>query len=329
MYKAVFILFSLLFFMQNLTAAAQAKDKSQPFFYRIEMIDLISGLADYAHAQKPSFGLITNNGLDLYQKSQVPDGCDERLLSRTDGILIEGMQYTWDDEHDSGVTVSDEDKEYLAAVTALPLSRGKKILSVDYCGDDEDKAHEAVKKNNTAGIVSFPARSKDLTSLDYSGTEIMNSGRDITALKDVKSFIILLNPEEFADKEAYLAALKNSDADLLIIDLYYGEEPLSPSEINRLKMRTNGSRRLIFSYMSVGEAESYRYYWQKNWADELPDWLIAQNEQWPGSYRVKYWLPAWQKILMGSENSYLDKILSADFDGVFLDVVDAYRNFEK
>jgi cysteinyl-tRNA synthetase len=39
---------------------------------------------------------------------------------------------------------------------------------------------------------------------------------------------------------------------------------------------------------------------------------------------VKYWRPEWQDILYGSREAYLDKIISAGFDGAFLDVVDAY-----
>ena len=41
-----------------------------------------------------------------------------------------------------------------------------------------------------------------------------------------------------------------------------------------------------------------------------------------------YWTKSWRDILFGSKDSYLDKILNAGFDGVYLDVVDAYEYFE-
>jgi cysteinyl-tRNA synthetase len=40
---------------------------------------------------------------------------------------------------------------------------------------------------------------------------------------------------------------------------------------------------------------------------------------------VKYWDPGWQSLIFGSPNSYLDKIVEAGFDGVYLDIIDAYE----
>jgi cysteinyl-tRNA synthetase len=79
--------------------------------------------------------------------------------------------------------------------------------------------------------------------------------------------------------------------------------------------------------MSVGEAETYRPYWQTAWEDAPPAWLAAKNEDWVGSYKVKYWTREWRALLYGSQSAYLDQILAAGFDGAFLDVVDAYDYF--
>tara|TARA_R110000868_G_scaffold136049_3_gene348798 strand:- start:2493 stop:3314 length:822 start_codon:yes stop_codon:yes gene_type:complete len=87
-----------------------------------------------------------------------------------------------------------------------------------------------------------------------------------------------------------------------------------------IKMKNRDSNILI-SYMSVGEAEDYRPYFKK-----LPKSLIAkENPHWKGNFDIKYWEPAWHQILYSSDNSYLDKILSAGFDGVYLDIVDGYK----
>ncbi len=39
-------------------------------------------------------------------------------------------------------------------------------------------------------------------------------------------------------------------------------------EINQLKSKANGGTRLVISYISIGEAEEYRYYWNSNWNKE-------------------------------------------------------------
>lgn len=97
-----------------------------------------------------------------------------------------------------------------------------------------------------------------------------------------------------------------------------------------------GGHKAVLAYLSIGEAEDYRFYWQEGWdADHdgrpdagAPTWLEIVNPDWEGNYKVRYWDPAWQAILFGSPASYLDRILAAGFDGIYLDIIDAYEYFE-
>ncbi len=95
-----------------------------------------------------------------------------------------------------------------------------------------------------------------------------------------------------------------------------------------MKAKQNCGSRLVICYMSIGEAENYRFYWQNSWNSSKPQWLEAENPDWAGNYKVRYWYPEWQAIIFGNSNSYLDRILSAGFDGVYLDIVDAFENYE-
>jgi cysteinyl-tRNA synthetase len=79
----------------------------------------------------------------------------------------------------------------------------------------------------------------------------------------------------------------------------------------------------VLGYLSIGAAENYRPYWKASWKKNPPSWLGKEDPLWPGSYPVRYWDPAWQKIVMDS----LAAIVAAGFDGVFLDLVDAYQNW--
>ncbi len=81
--------------------------------------------------------------------------------------------------------------------------------------------------------------------------------------------------------------------------------------------------------MSIGEAEDYRYYWNENWIANPPDWLAGENPDWEGNYKVKYWYSEWQNIIYGNNSSYLKKIIDAGFDGVYLDIIDAYEYFDE
>ena len=105
-------------------------------------------------------------------------------------------------------------------------------------------------------------------------------------------------------------------------------EFLTMDDFASLKIKSNGGNRLVIAYTSIGEAEDYRYYWQDKWESSRPSWLEEENPNWPGNYKVQYWEKVWQDIIFGNDDSYLQKILNAGFDGVYLDIIDAFEYFE-
>lgn len=125
-----------------------------------------------------------------------------------------------------------------------------------------------------------------------------------------------------------------SKFDLIVMDYSrHGDENsrYTRSEISDLK-NSSGGKKIILAYMSIGEAEDYRWYWKMRWDKnkdgkpdkEAPAWLGQSNPNWVGNYKVKFWDKKWQKIIFGTPDSYLDKIIDTGFDGVYLDIVDAY-----
>ena len=54
--------------------------------------------------------------------------------------------------------------------------------------------------------------------------------------------------------------------------------PLTKDEVTRLKVHADGNKRPVISYMSIGEAETYRFYWRKDWADDdMPGWHVRRT----------------------------------------------------
>ena len=155
------------------------------------------------------------------------------------------------------------------------------------------------------------------------------NAQDIVRLSDAQNFLYLLNCERFSSKAAFLDAVSATNYDLLILDLFFEDDmAFTAEEVEQLKRKANGGKRLVICYMSIGEAEDYRYYWQSEWKRDKPAWLARENPEWRGNYKVRYWDPAWQEIICGAGDSYLNRILAAGFDGVYLDVVDAFEYFE-
>lgn len=124
--------------------------------------------------------------------------------------------------------------------------------------------------------------------------------------------------------------LAQTPGDLLVIDYAKkdGKVPLTPEDVARIKAGPADRGRIVLAYLSVGEAEEYRFYWQADWKSNPPDWLGEENCAWPQAHRVRYWLQGWKDINFASDQSYLKRIIDAGFDGVYLDRVDIYETFE-
>jgi uncharacterized protein (TIGR01370 family) len=112
-----------------------------------------------------------------------------------------------------------------------------------------------------------------------------------------------------------------NSAGLVVIDYEVGGRAHTPGELNVMR---GVQDKLIVSYLSIGEAEDYCFYWQSNWDNNPPDFLSGANPEWPDNYKVKYWDPAWQAIMF----NYVDKIIAAGFNGIYMDIVDAYQYWE-
>jgi cysteinyl-tRNA synthetase len=116
--------------------------------------------------------------------------------------------------------------------------------------------------------------------------------------------------------------IARSDFGLAVID--YSADGSARGEFSASQIQTlrhRGCQRRVVAYLSIGEAEAYRFYWERKWRSRRPAWIVAENPEWRGNYWVRYWDREWQAILF----RYLDRILAAGFDGIYLDRVDAYE----
>jgi cysteinyl-tRNA synthetase len=136
----------------------------------------------------------------------------------------------------------------------------------------------------------------------------------------------------FQLQRANIEQLAQLPADVLVVDasLSGPTTAIAPgAEVARLKVKPDGSRRIVLAYFSVGEAEDYRWYWRPEWKATPPPWLGPESCYWPTNYPVRFWAEEWREIIYRGEGSYLARILAAGFDGVYLDRVDVYWQFRK
>jgi len=113
--------------------------------------------------------------------------------------------------------------------------------------------------------------------------------------------------------------IANQTFDLIVID--YSSDGTeggewSPEQIQAIRE----SGKTAVAYLSIGEAEDYRFYWDPQWEEDPPPWLGPENPDWPGNYKVRFWYPEWRAII----ESYMDRIAAQGFDGIYMDIIDAY-----
>ncbi|MEQ1695490.1 MAG: endo alpha-1,4 polygalactosaminidase [Hyphomicrobiaceae bacterium] len=149
------------------------------------------------------------------------------------------------------------------------------------------------------------------------------------ALKDAKTWGYQL--------QRVIAVQIPATIDVLVVDF------TARHDVAALRTKPDGTKRIVLCYLSIGEAENYRDYWQRRWAMSPPAWLGPENPSWKGNFTVNFWYPEWQRLIVEPDRAsltfpgrvmlalfpqprpYLDQILEAGFDGVYLDRVDAYE----
>lgn len=290
--------------------------------YREEMRTFVQEISSYAKTQKADFAVIPQNGHPLLLKEgQVAMD----YLNAVDGLGQESLFYGY-----SGMNMPTPATETNSLLQLLDIGKNaeKAILVTDYVSTSF-KVNNSASQNQAVGYTSFQAPERELTVIPPLPSPLTGENyQDIQSLNEAQNFLYLLNKEEFATKQDFIDAVTNTNYDLIITDAFYHSAPFTQEDVQALRKKKNGGSRLVISYMSIGEAEDYRFYWQEEWDTDQPDWLAVENPNWPGNFKVKYWDPEWQSIITGNQDSYLQIILDAGYDGVYLDIIDGFAFFE-
>ncbi|MCH8200925.1 MAG: endo alpha-1,4 polygalactosaminidase [Chloroflexi bacterium] len=119
-----------------------------------------------------------------------------------------------------------------------------------------------------------------------------------------------------------------SEHDLVVLDFIPSErgnaDYLMAEVVAQLQDAPNS--KLVLAYINIGEAEDYRTYWQDGWEAGDPGWILGDDpDGWEGNFPVAFWNPEWREIWL-AESGYIEAIVAAGFDGVYLDWVEAYSD---
>ncbi|MGC2195772.1 MAG: InlB B-repeat-containing protein [Terriglobales bacterium] len=171
---------------------------------------------------------------------------------------------------------------------------------------------------------------------------------------------------ETEHRAQYIKDLQAQPYDVLYIDAHIGaspsegvevvglsgESPLTRDEVESLKHKPGGGKRQVIAYLSVGSAETYRWYVDPAWlgvdpstgdsgfstgsssgiytppGPDGPQWLAhGYGGRYGDECVVEWWHPEWRDIIINgwhNQKSSIDRIVDAGFDGVYLDNVGVY-----
>lgn len=184
-----------------------------------------------------------------------------------------------------------------------------------------------------AGCADKPAKiskqvKKETGKDQQKSKRVDNSAKPVELLENTRFWAYQLQKQ---DRGNNIDKLANSHYDMLVIDqtrsLKGDEDYDSKKDVSRLKKSSNSrsGRKLVVCYIDVGEAESYRWYWQQDWEIGNPDWIVAEDpDGWDENYPVKFWRQEWTDIMKESIN----RIVEDGYDGIYLDWLEVYA-FER
>ena len=302
---------SILFLMIILLSACSKERRSDKAGTKMQ--EFVINISNYAREFDSDFIVVPQNGAELAFDELSPDnGLNSAYMAAIDGIGIEELFYNGD------LFPEDERLSMLQTLTA-----SKKIMVSEYVTDDLN-IQDAIQRNTQEGFICFPR-----TNLNYDYTQIPDSvinenNNNILSIEDAQNYLYMISTDNYSTKQEMIDSIAATNFDVILIDLFFEDDALSTTEVEQLKTKANGGQRLVISYMNIGAAESYRYYWNPKWKLHRPCWLKKPYDGYVDEIWVKFWKKEWQEIIYGNDNSYTKKIINAGFDGVYLDNVEAY-----
>ncbi len=260
---------------------------------------------------------------DIY--TMALDGADIRLVTDQPSSDTDA---SWSPDGRFIVYSSDYGDLPVPNIFVIPAEGGDPIR-VTFSDDNEDGAPSWSPDGRWIVFESHLGEDEDTPSQLWR-IEVSDLGGETTvtgnaALANVDQWLYLIDVNLEPDIVDKIAA---STHDMVVFDFVPSEENNTDYPMAEVIAQLHQAPRpkLVIAYIDIGQAENYRTYWQPGWGIGNPEWIITGDpDGWEGNFPVAYWYEEYQDIWLG-EDGYLQAILDAGFDGVYLDWVEAYSD---
>lgn len=308
--------------------SSSCKRENPPLLdYKRDARFMIQNLTDYCRIYNKNFGILLYNSPELTSNEGTLKGSlMNEFNNNIDGII---MAYPFFGFSKKGVASPDSIKSYVSNWSGF-ISKGNiQIYSTDIVENDA----QTFEVNTSAVLLGYKpycSYTSDFSDIPaYPASPVASNNDSIFAPQLARNYIYLKNPGSFNTKHEIIDSLSKVNYDLIILDYYFKNTYWTKQELDSLKIKPGGTRRIVYSYISLLQADDTRYYWSKSFLTNPPLWPGKTDSLDIRYHHVKYWDPDWQIQIFGNDDSYMRKIIRAGFDGILLDrIKEAYQYWE-
>lgn len=313
--------------------------------YRADMRNNLQMLINYAKKNNPDFKIITHEGQEILYRSAWEDTRDGYNLARRQkgqqGSIEDTTFLSKGKEIPQEPQIDTPEYDYLHSVDAVAINGlycgdGKEqnvtfnnnlgLISIDYCPSSEEM-DSAIIRSILDKKMLYAFENRELAFNNISSQAIINdSAKNINQVADAKNILIITDDSRYSAKDEFVKELNNTNYDIIIINpLFNSRQHFTPEDIQTLRFKKNGGRRLLIAAMNVSETTPRDYFWNSRWKIGNPSWLARPSLVDADGVITEYWDENWRKII----SQHFKDIMRTGFDGVFFTGLQNHFHFEK
>lgn len=301
------LVYSLLIFTICITSCKEPSPNLSPNgnTFTAEMRQLAIDVSQYIKSEQKTAKVLAINGLELLKET--PDASYNAIYSsQIDGLIIENFYYG-----KNGIDTKNN-IETINYNKSLTKDFNKIIWMQEYL-NDENNISDFVKNVDSKFTIKQIEKATNINAIsDLTDFNPLSSKE----LQEIKNFKIIKNLNNKSKIEV-IDALKKTNWDAIIIPAMVNNEGWSIFEINALKTKKNGQKRVVYCYLPLASFYRNDPFWKTNLKNEKElkfgplsdDSIVA---------KVTFWKLSWRNLLFGNEESYCKYLIKQGFDGYVL-----------
>ncbi|MEG3617623.1 hypothetical protein V5T82_04055 [Magnetovibrio sp. PR-2] len=292
-----------------------------------EMRLWIQNIGTYARSLKRDFAIVVEDGLSLMSKPDPQDTTQlfpaQAYIRSIDGVLQHDLIKFIEPEPPTDENFKEDPEITLARArtiedTEVATIMGVGVMNVEYATNAQ-KIDTFYNASQARRFTPFVAKGPLLGRIPTHPRYAFNANpTSLDRINQAKNFIYVAHSQGFGTADDYVQALAGTNYDVVVTSVFHGRQPLTKRQVEGLKYKKLGARRLVLAEMDIAHAATYHYYWQPEWLTNPPDFVGPNLRTDPDMYHAMFWDPGWQAVISGNTDSYLYGIMALGFDGVVL-----------